>query len=124
MQRDIATFVVKDFSRVKEQLLHWANQFNSCSFLDNHQYVSSHNSVECLVGVGTVKIFSPTFNHQQALQQFLWQTNDWLFGHISYDYKNFLHQTASSATSDAIGFQPIYFFQPEIVFFASASLNY
>ncbi len=115
MQRDIATFLISDFFRIKEQLLHWANQFNSCSFLDNHQYTSLHNSVECLVGVGAVKTFSPIDNHQQQLKAFLDDTTDWLFGHISYDYKAILHPTASVRTIDNIGFQPIYFFQPEIV---------
>ncbi len=115
MQRDIATFVITDFSTIKQQLLHWANQYNSCSFLDNHQYPSLHNSVECLVGVGAVKTFSPTANHQQQLKKNLHDTNDWLFGHISYDYKNILHTTTIAKTIDTIGFEPIYFFQPEIV---------
>ena len=115
MQRDIATFLISDFFRIKEQLLHWVNQFNSCSFLDNHQYTSLHNSLECLVGAGAVKTFSPTDNHQQQLKTFLDDTNDWLFGHISYDYKTILHPTTSVRTIDNIGFQPIYFFQPEIV---------
>jgi len=85
VQRVTETFVIQDFQKIKQQLLHWANQFNSCSFLDNHQYASLHNSVECLVAVGEVNRFSPTSNHQYALASFLQQTNDWLVGHISYD---------------------------------------
>lgn len=115
MQRDIATFLITDFSRIKEQLLHWANQFDSCSFLDNHQYLSLHNSIECLVGVGAVQTFAPTSNHQEALKTFLQNTNDWLFGHISYNYQSVLEPSATATTINNIGFQPICFFQPQVV---------
>lgn len=122
MQRAIDTFLIHDFSITKQQLLHWANQYNSCSFLDNHQYTSLHNSVECLVAVGEVTRFSPTSNYQSALKTFLAQTNDWLFGHISYDYKNVLGPTLNTEKVDNIGFQPIYFYQPEIVLQLSATV--
>ena len=115
MQRQIATFLITDFSTIKEQLLYWANQFSSCSFLDNHQYTSLQNSVECLVGVGAVQTFSPTNNHQKQLTAFLHNTNDWLFGHISYNYNAILEPSQLPKKFDNIGFQPIYFFQPEVV---------
>ncbi len=115
MQRATETFVIQDFQKTKQQLLHWANQYNSCSFLDNHQYASLHHSVECFVAVGEVTRFSPTSNHQHALASFLQQTNDWLFGHISYNYNGILQPSLAQQKHDNIGFQPIYFYQPEIV---------
>ena len=115
MQRQIATFLITDFSAIKEQLLHWANQFGRCSFLDNHQYTSLQNSVECLVGVGAVQTFSPTDNHQKKLTAFLHKTNDWLFGHISYNYTAILEPSQLPQKHDNIGFQPICFFQPKVV---------
>lgn len=121
MQRATETFVIQDFQKTKQQLLHWANQYNSCSFLDNHQYASLHNSVECLAAVGEVTRFSPTSNHQHELASFLQQTNDWLFGHISYDYKSILWPSLTSEKLDNISFQPIFFYQPEIVLQLSAT---
>lgn len=121
MQRATETFVIQDFQKIKQQLLHWANQYNSCSFLDNHQYASLHHSVECLVAVGEVTRFSPTSNHQSALASFLQQTNDWLFGHISYDYHSILYPSLAQQKPDDVGFQPIYFYQPEIVLQLSAT---
>ena len=115
MQRQTQVFQITDFKEKKQQLLYLANQYGSCSFLDNHQYVSENNSVECLVGVGTVKKFSPEKNHQKALTQFLAETPDWLFGHISYDYKNVLDTSLATERLDRIGFETIHFFQPEIV---------
>ncbi len=121
MQRATETFVIQDFQKTKQQLLHWANQYNSCSFLDNHQYTSLHHSVECLVAVGEVNRFSPTSNHQSALISFLQQKNDWLFGHISYDYHSILQPSLTQQKLDNIGFQPIHFYQPEIVLQLSAT---
>ncbi len=121
MQRKIDTFLIQDFSKTKQQLLHWANQYNSCSFLDNHQYTSSYNSVECLVAVGEVARCSPCSNHQEVVKNFIVATNDWLFGHISYDYKAILEPSSTSKKTDTIGFQPIYFYQPEIVLQLSAT---
>ncbi len=115
MQRQTRVFQITDFKEKKQQLLYWANQYSSCSFLDNHQYISEHNSVECLVAVGAVQQFSPEKNHHQALKLFLQETNDWLFGHISYDYKNVLDTDLATKRLDNIGFEPIHFFQPEIV---------
>jgi para-aminobenzoate synthetase component 1 len=121
VQRTIDTFVIHDFSTIKQQLLHWANQYNSCCFLDNHQYTSLYNSVECLVAVGEVTRFSHTSNHQHALASFLQQTNDWLFGHIGYHYNSVLQPSLAQQKLDNIGFQPIYFYQPEIVLQLSAT---
>ncbi len=115
MQRNIDTFLISDFSTKKEQLLNWASQYDSCSFLDNHQYTSLHSSIECLVGIGAVQTFAPTSNHQEALQTFLHNTNDWLFGHISYNYQSVLDPSLNTIASDNIGFQPICFFQPQVV---------
>ena len=115
MQRETGVFAIKDFITIKEQLLYWANQFSSCSFLDNNQYISSYNSVECLVGVGAVNVFSPISQTQEALKAFLNKTPDWLFGHVGYDYKNRLSTSPTDERKDNIGFDTIHFFQPEIV---------
>ena len=115
MQRKTQTFAITDFKETKKRLLYWANQYGSCTFLDNHQYTSAYNSAECLVAVGALKTFCPTRNYQDALQTFLKETNDWLFGHISYDYKNELITSLGSEHTDYIDFALIQFFQPEIV---------
>ena len=115
MQRATSVFTITDFNTTKKQLLHWANQYSSCSFLDNNQYISSYNSVECLVGVGSATVFSPTSHHQQALKAFLDKTPDWLFGHVGYDYKNIQSTSLTEQRIDNIGFAPIHFFQPEMV---------
>jgi para-aminobenzoate synthetase component 1 len=95
-------------------MLNWINRFNICCFLDNHQYHSPHQAVECLAAAGAAAIFSPAENILAQLNGFYQTQNDWLFGHISYDLKN---ETAPlhSGHEDHIGFPDLFFFRPETV---------
>jgi para-aminobenzoate synthetase component 1 len=95
-------------------MLSWVNRFNICCFLDNHQYSSSHASVECLAAAGAASIFSPTENMFTSLQELYRNNQDWLFGHLAYDLKNAVASLHSSHP-DQIGFPDIFFFQPETV---------
>ena len=95
-------------------MLSWCNRFNICAFLDNHDYASPHSAIDCLAAAGAIQLFAPIEHHQEQLRQFYATTNDWLFGHISYDYKNHIENLHSSHT-DSIGFPDICFFQPETV---------
>lgn len=95
-------------------MLNWANRFNICAFLDNHQYHSRYESVECLVAAGAISILHPGPEQSAQLSSFIREKKDWLFGHISYDYKNCLEPLVSQHP-DHIGFPELYFFQPETV---------
>ena len=95
-------------------MLSWANRFNICSFLDNHQYPSTWQTVECLVAAGAVNVFSAEKNILPQLTAFYKNHTDWLFGHINYDLKNEIEHLHSSH-ADHVGFPDIFFFQPEII---------
>ncbi len=96
-------------------MLNWANQFNICCFLDNHQYHFSHNSVECLLGAGSLR--SVSANAGNAFTQFYSfykEEKDWAFGHFAYDLKNEIEELQSS-NFDGVQFPDLFFFVPEIV---------
>ncbi|MBX3256282.1 MAG: anthranilate synthase component I family protein [Chitinophagaceae bacterium] len=96
-------------------MLNWANQFNICCFLDNHQYRLPHQEIECLAGAGAVsKIAAPAGRAFLQLQHFLDNNNDWLFGHLAYDLKNETEQL-TSGNPDHIHFPDLLFFVPEVV---------
>lgn len=95
-------------------MLHWVNRFNICSFLDNHQYSSPQQTVECLAAAGAHTIFSPTEPVFPQFSSFLINQSDWLFGHVNYDLKNEIDPLYSKHP-DHIGFPDIFFFQPETV---------
>lgn len=95
-------------------MLHWANQFSICCFLDNNQYNDKYHSYEWLLAAGATKTFAPTENKFGTLKEFCNTNNDWLFGHFGYDLKNEI-ETVSSSHSDFIGFTDVFLFQPEVV---------
>ncbi len=95
-------------------MLNWVNRFNICLFLDNHHYVSTNNTIECLAAAGTIT--SIKLQAGDALRQFEAfndKHRDWVFGHFSYDLKNEI-EALHSFHSDAIGFPDLYFFIPEV----------
>jgi para-aminobenzoate synthetase component 1 len=98
-------------------MLNWANRFNICALLDNHQYQSQYHNIECILAVDPVKSFYPKENALEELRNFINSDNDWLFGHVSYDFKNQLSATVS-LHFDGIGFPDVFFFLPETVSFS------
>ncbi|MEO7309844.1 MAG: anthranilate synthase component I family protein [Chitinophagaceae bacterium] len=98
------------------QLLNWASRFNSCSFLDNHQYASPFNRQECLVAAGCYKYLKrPAGKALQQLQLFMEaHPGQWFFGHLAYDLKNET-EGMQSLHRDRIGFADLHFFIPQIV---------
>lgn len=96
-------------------MLNWANRFNICAFLDNHQYQSNHTNVECIAGCGAIAMVSANAALSD-LDVFLQQhRGHWIFGHIGYDTKNQVETMLPSAKQDGIEFPDLYFFVPSIV---------
>ncbi len=98
-------------------MLSWSNQFNICCFFDNNNYPSKYNSFECLLAIDAIDTFEIIENKEEnvvALKHFINQKNDWLFGHVSYDFKNSLFPLASN-NQDRILFPHLVLFQPKIV---------
>ncbi len=114
MTRKTATYTIGQNDVLKMQMLNWVNRFNICAFLDNHQYPSGYETVECLAAAGAVSVLNPGPGQPDQLSAFIREKKDWLFGHISYDYKNRL-APLESLHPDHIGFPELYFFQPETV---------
>jgi para-aminobenzoate synthetase component 1 len=96
------------------QMLNWANQFNICALLDNHQYQQSYHSVECLLAVDVVSSCTvPHATHEQ-LNAYIENTPDWLFGHVGYGFNHPLLGIESTKQSP-LDFADAYFFQPQTI---------
>lgn len=96
-------------------MLNWLQQFNTFSFLDNHQYQIEPHTQECLIAAGVRNRFDHSGKGSiSSLHDFTKQSKRWLFGHLGYDLKNDLEELSSSHT-DHIGFEDVSFFEPMIV---------
>lgn len=119
MTRTFRSFQIADQQQTKLQMLNWANRFNICCFLDNHQYDLPAKTYEGICAAGSLHSISLTagtaFNHLKEFHQI---HRDWIFGHLAYDLKNEL-EVLTSELPDYIGFPDLHFFVPEVVVFIS-----
>ena len=115
MNRVFISFPITDFYKIKLQVLYWSARFNTCCFLDNHEYQSDTHSYECLVGVGILKSLKTNAgNAFKELKKFTAANTDWLFGHFGFDLKNEI-ESLSSSHANYIQFPDLFFFVPEII---------
>lgn len=96
-------------------MLNWANQFSILLFLDSNSYPSAYSGYECLLAAGARDIVPAGGDALHTLQQFHDTHKDWLFGHITYDYKNDLEPKLNTSHPAKLGFPSLSFFRPEIV---------
>jgi para-aminobenzoate synthetase component 1 len=97
---------------MKKKMLSWANRFNIFCFLDNQDYSIQPHQYECLLAAGTTQYISS--GSLKDLDGFLERNRNWIFGHLSYDLKNYIHHFQSDK-EDKIGFPHFFFFVPEFL---------
>lgn len=115
MKRTYYTYQINNIHLFKLRLLNWSVQYKVVSFLDNNEYNSSYSKYELLVGVGCIKKFDIKENFFSSLSSFVNDTNDWIFGHLNYDIKNYIEDIYSN-NIDRIHFPDAFLCIPEIVF--------
>jgi len=109
------TFQLTSLSKVKHQLLHWAQHFDPVCYLDSNEYSQGlYGEYEGLLAVGQQK--QTTYHFSKAdpfkqLRNFHKKMGGWLFGYLSYDLKNNIEKLSSQNT-DRIQFPEMHFFQP------------
>ncbi len=120
MNRSFTSYPVNNFVEVKSKMLNWTKQFNIFCLLDNHQYnpdiYPDHSQFECLLAAGSIKTLQPpnAGGAFEALQEFVEEQKDWIFGHLAYDLKNEI-EALSSQNHDGIHFPDLFFFVPQII---------
>lgn len=106
-------FLIGTSSIQKNQIIEWCTSFHYASFLDSNQYPDRYSNFDWIAALGAHKIFTSTEDPFEALNKGL-SANDWLFGHLSYDLKNFVEKL-NTRHDDKLGFTPLLFFIPETV---------
>lgn len=124
--RSLFKIELDDPKNFTNKLLYWSSAFEYASFLNsNHDQLRSVNnesSYDLILAAEAVSFFS--VNDQTVfdeLKRYHSQTNDWLFGHFSYDLKNQI-EDLSSKNIDGIRFLEVSFFQPKYLFFLKGKM--
>ncbi|MBU3010192.1 anthranilate synthase component I family protein [Polaribacter vadi] len=117
MQRTIQSFTVDNLKNFKEQILLWAQQFETAIWLDSNNYKQQYSSFDCALAVEEfTSIKTDYFNAFDKLEEYQTTTKDYIFGYISYDVKNDV-ENLNSNNFDGLDFADLYFFQPQKLFF-------
>lgn len=117
LQRHTATYplVYAQVKEIKQRMLSWANQFSILLFLDNNSYPSPYSGYECLLATGVAGNLVSNKDNLLSLQQLHEARQDWIFGHICYDYKNIIEPKLASSHPANTGFPLLHFFIPQTV---------
>ena len=114
--RTIQSRTIENPKLFKQQLLLWSNQFREVVFLDSNEYHQNYSNYDCLVAVDAFTSIKTDFDKSfEDLHQYQSQSNDWLFGYLSYDLKNDIEDLHSN-NYDGLHFPDLFFFQPKKLF--------
>ena len=103
----------------KQKLLRWGAQFEVCCFLNNNNYPEHHFSyssfeIKMAVNVITELLPQEKINSFSALDNFIENNSNWLFGFLTYELKDSC-ENLKSTNPDNICLPELYFFQPQII---------
>lgn len=118
MRHSVSKYI-ENVTVFKTQLLQWANQSDTCVFLDSNKDDNSNQLYASYDLVVAVDAFtSIQTDYEKAFEELhIYQslTKDWLFGYLSYDLKNDVEELAST-NFDGLQFPELFFFQPKKIF--------
>lgn len=120
--RKFSSYYIDDVSLFTKKLLSWSRNYKEICILDSNNYrnilTSDHtyHDYDVIAGIGSLKTFSPQHGKLlPALERFVSDSDDWIFGHLGYDLKNET-EALSSVHPDYIKFPPVNFFIPVYIF--------
>ncbi|WP_430611878.1 anthranilate synthase component I family protein [Flavobacterium sp. JP2137] len=101
------------YTDFKDKLLQWAQQFREVVFLDSNDNTSPYSDFDYLLAVDAfTAIQTDHFRAFVDLDEYYTQTQDWIFGYLTYDLKNDVEKLQSAHT-DGLLFPELFFFQPQ-----------
>ena len=93
----------------KQRLLEWSKQFEEVVWLDSNNHQNKYTAFDALLAVdGLTSIKTDSENAFNELSEYQQQTQDWIFGYLSYDLKNDLEQLDSD-NYDGLELPELYF---------------
>ncbi|WP_338733701.1 aminodeoxychorismate synthase component I [Mangrovimonas cancribranchiae] len=115
--RKTYTYKPNNITSFKKQLLAWAQQFYEVVWLDSNNFKKAYSNFDAVLAVDALTSISTDYHDAfQNLKEYQTNTNDWIFGYLSYDLKNDV-ETLNSNNFDGLKFPELMFFQPKKLFF-------
>ncbi len=112
--RTSKSFSFNNLSKLKAQLLSWAQQFEEVVWLDSNSYLNkTAGEYEAVLAVDAFTLLkTDTADAFEKLKEYQNLSKDWLFGYLTYDLKNDVEKLTST-NSDELNFPDLFFFQPK-----------
>jgi para-aminobenzoate synthetase component I len=112
---------INNWDEFRIHLVAWASSYNIFAILDSNndkkinQKNNKYSSFDLIAGIGMTENCNISLTHPfNTLKQFVDNTNDWKFGHFSYDLKVYT-ESITNKNPDFIGFPVMFFFRPQWV---------
>lgn len=125
MLRTKREFSIKSIKELKQKALHWAQQYETICWLDTNSYPENYKSYDAILAIDELtSIQTDTTNAFEKLKEYQSQTNDFIFGYLSYDVKNDT-ELLTSKNYDGLEFSDLFFFQPKkLIFFSENKVTF
>jgi para-aminobenzoate synthetase component 1 len=102
--------------KFKRQLLQWAQQFDEIVWLDSNEFKQHYSEYDAVLAVDALTSMRTDCTDGFArLKEYQSNTQDWIFGYLTYDLKNDTERLVSK-NIDKLEFPDLYFFQPKRLF--------
>ena len=113
MKKNKQVFLIDNPQSFKVQILHWSNQFEVCTFLDNHAYESPYGALDCIAAVNPQSFIALESVNADAVDKFIeTHRGEWIFAHFNYEYHTI---TKPNTKASLTGFPLAYLYTPAVV---------
>ncbi|MEY8869837.1 anthranilate synthase component I family protein [Meridianimaribacter flavus] len=114
--RTISKQNISNVEQYKQKLLHWSQQFREVVWLDTNAFNTQYSTFDAVLAVDAITSIQTDYeNAFKVLKDYQTQTNDWIFGYLTYDLKNDVEHL-TSRNFDGLQFPELFFFQPKRLF--------
>lgn len=114
--RTSKTKQIVNIEEFKRKLLSWAQHFDDVVWLDSNNYSQKYSNYDAVLAVDAFTAIQTDYHDAFGkLKEYQNNTNDWIFGYLTYDLKNDTENLKSNNT-DGLAFADLYFFQPKKIF--------
>jgi para-aminobenzoate synthetase component 1 len=113
VKKNKQVFVIDNPQSFKVQILHWINQFEVCTFLDNHAYESPYAKLDCIAAATPSSFIALDKVSASSVNQFIeTHSGEWIFAHFNYEYQSI---TKPNTKVTLMGFPLAYLYTPAVV---------